>query len=165
MCQGAASAEPADEAQHVLQRWTRLVLRRESGQEWHWRGLQLWLQRRPHLRGLPLPYPSTCTLPAYIAQCREQKSLELDGDFASSALLKDVIYLRDSLGIRLAFIEDPIMSAASGLLKVKKGQKAALRAAAKAEAAALKVKAKAPPLVAAATSVVQFPRDRRSWHR
>eukprot|EP00974_Lingulodinium_polyedra_P041966 4028622-Lingulodinium_polyedra.AAC.1 len=56
----ATAAGPGRRKNSGLQRrrWGRFVGRFLIRAVWHWRGLLLWLVRRPRLRCLPLPYPA-----------------------------------------------------------------------------------------------------------
>lgn len=101
------------------QRWLRFCCRLEARSLWHWGGLRLWLIQRPGLRKYPLPWPGTSTERAY----EEQTGIKL-----SAIILNDLVYLRDKLGLRLAFLENEQVSAALAMFrKKKKGERDMLR--------------------------------------
>ena len=65
------------------------------------------------------------------------------GGLITSTVLKDLVYLRDSMGFQMAFLEDPVVHEAILLVRGQKNAKNKLRLAAKKEAAAARAKAKA----------------------
>ncbi|CAE7790137.1 Mfsd6 [Symbiodinium sp. CCMP2592] len=121
----------------VIQRYRRLCLRVLGRNMWHFGGLLLWLLQRPSLRYVPLPYGSVRSPVQWKEQAeamvkngawprRHFRRAVMENLFENLELLKDGAYLRDRLGIRLAFLEDPMLD---GMLAAKatKGTKAAIQ--------------------------------------
>ncbi|CAE7872695.1 Mfsd6, partial [Symbiodinium necroappetens] len=103
----------------------------------HFGGLLLWLLQRPSLRYVPLPYGSVRSPAQWKEQAesmvkngalprRHYRRALLDNLFDNLELLKDGAYLRDRLGLRLAFLEDPMLD---GMMAAKatRGTRAAIQ--------------------------------------
>lgn len=127
----------------MLQKWRRFVLRLWDRQQWHFRGLVLWLCARSFLRYLPFPYPSISSVDQWELQAQSMvnhrtlisshlQAAIRDGAFTASNLI-EMSRFRDRCGWKLAFLEDSLLS---GFLAIKanKGQKDNLKAQAFAEA-------------------------------
>ena len=123
-------------AGRVIARFRRMCLRLLERNVWHFAGLLLWLLQRPLLRYVPLPYSNTRSPSAWKEQAeamvrsgglsrRHFRAAALQNKFEDLGLLKDAGYLRDRLGIRLAFLEDPMLD---GMLAARhtKGVRAAI---------------------------------------
>ena len=93
------------------------MLRSQERSLWAAKGLLLWLHRKPWLRYLPLPFPSTTTLQQWKEQALKQamdgifpkqhfKKAELAQSF-NMQNLGDCSHLRDRLGLATSFMEDP----------------------------------------------------------
>lgn len=107
-----------------------MVLRLIKRFEWHARGILLWLVQRVCLRYVPFPYPSVSTCEAWREQAQKmafqhgslsQRHLEravLTQAF-NSANLADCMWLRNRVGIKVAFLEDPLLD---GMLAAKAGK-------------------------------------------
>ncbi|CAK8990108.1 unnamed protein product [Durusdinium trenchii] len=132
-------------------RWKRMYLRMGERFRWAAKGLLLWLLQRPYLRYLPLPYPSTTTTAAWLAQVRKQVSdgtippryLKncLEKNLFTMSNLAECRHLRNRVGLRTSFIEDPVLA---GMMAAQtKGIAAKLRSAAQKEAKELAKKAEA----------------------
>lgn len=107
----------------------------------------LWLLQRPYLRYVPFPYPSVNTVQQWLLQSDqmvESKALpkrhanraKKDGTF-TMANLAELSWLRNRLGLRLAFVEDPMvigMMAARQMKGAAASMKRAVIEDAKAEA-------------------------------
>ena len=120
------------------------MLRSQERSVWAAKGLLLWLLlRKPWLRFLPLPYPSTTTLQQWKEQALRQamdgvipkqhlKKAELAQTFNMQSL-GDCSHLRDRLGLAVSFMEDPKVE---GMLcgRAVKGLGAKLKKQAQAEA-------------------------------
>lgn len=114
--------------------WRRMVVRLRVRLLWHVQGIALWLCRRPWLRYLPLPYPSISLGRQWQLQAQQmvtngalpqkhfQKALHAEAFTASN--LKDCMWLRDRLGWKLAFTEDPMLL---GMLAAKSSKGMASR--------------------------------------
>lgn len=113
--------EPAaatESTNRCTSRWRRLVLRAAERALWHVHGLLLWLVRRPFLRCLPFPYPSVGTVQAWSQQLDQMCEAGVmskgqlrrirNQENMNGGTLKDCSWLRDRLGIKTAFLEDPI---------------------------------------------------------
>lgn len=143
-----------DRAQVQVGRWRRYVLRLQERAHWAATGLLLWLLKKSSLRWLPLPYPSTSSVEAWEKQARLQVEQKTYGKkrFLKAVKAKaftmtnmgDCVHLRSRLGIRLSFLEDPMLD---GMLQGQqmKGMASKLRRAAQEEAkeAAAKLKSDA----------------------
>jgi len=108
----------------------------------------LWLVQRPSLRWLPLPYPSVATPEAWLEQAQKQAKDKVQsfrhvdkawrqGKF-NLKNLGDCAHLRQRLGLRVSFIEDPLVEgmvmgmAAKGLnTKIRKAVQEEAQAQAK----------------------------------
>lgn len=112
--------------------------------EWHAKGILLWLVQRSCLRYAPFPYPSVSTCEAWKEQankmafkdgCLSQRHLERAAltDAFTAANLADCIWLRNRVGLKVAFVEDPLLE---GMLAARsvKGTASQLRKEAFAEA-------------------------------
>ncbi|CAK9100240.1 unnamed protein product [Durusdinium trenchii] len=120
----SAGREDNETRQHV--RWTRMVARLAARQAWHLWGVFLWLVRRPSMRFVPLPYPSVSTVKQWRLQgkTQEENGIVPKGTFQKAELwqawtvsnMSDCIWLRNRMGIRYAFLEDPILM---GMLAAK----------------------------------------------
>eukprot|EP00439_Symbiodinium_sp_Y106_P055911 s2181_g7.t2 len=133
MLAGAAEGR----AGRVWNRFRRMCLRLLERNVWHFAGLLLWLLQRPLLRYVPLPYSNTRSLEEWKEQAeamvkqgawprRHYRTALMQGKFEDVGLMKDAGYLRDRLGIKLAFLEDPMLP---GMLAARytKGVKAAIQ--------------------------------------
>ncbi|CAE7234040.1 pol [Symbiodinium sp. CCMP2456] len=103
-------------------RWRRMVLRALVRFDWSREGVRLWCVKHPELRWLPFPYPSVSSV--------EQWKLQVDGMVASacfprrwvgrglfnSTTLASMTWLRSRVGLKFAFLEDPVLS---GMLAAK----------------------------------------------
>ncbi len=127
-----------------LVRWSRFALRTLKKFEWHAKGILLWLVQRSCLRYVPFPYPSVSTCEAWKEQankmafeigCLSHRHLERAAILNSfnAANLADCIWLRNRVGLKVAFMEDPLLE---GMLAAKsaKGTAALLKKEAFAEA-------------------------------
>ena len=63
----------------------------------------MWLIQRPHLRGLPYPWPGTETKGQYLQQIGK---LEEDVPALTAKVLAEIIGMRYKVGARGAFMED-----------------------------------------------------------
>ena len=130
------------------QRWRRMTLRLRERFQWAAKGVVLWLVQRPSLRWLPLPYPSVATPEAWLEQAQKQVKDKVQSfrhvDKAwrqwkfNLKNLGDCAYLRQRLGLRVSFIEDPLVEgmvmgmAAKGLnTKIRKAVQEEAQAQAK----------------------------------
>lgn len=141
--------DKTDDECKTLGKWRRFILRGRARALWHVHGILLWLLRRPSLRCLPLPYPAVGTVRDWdrqMSQMLEAGALSKrcvqkirDQKLMTAEALRDCSWLRDRLGVRVAFMEDPILP---GLLAARgaKGMAAKMKAAAAQEE---KLKAKA----------------------
>ncbi|CAK9054047.1 Teneurin-3, partial [Durusdinium trenchii] len=133
-------------------RWKRMFLRMGERFRWAAKGLLLWLLQRPYLRYLPLPYPSTTTTAAWLAQvCKQVSDGTIPPRYLKNCLEKNLFtmsnlaecrHLRNRVGLRTSFIEDPVLA---GMMAAQttKGITAKLRSAAQKEAKELAKKAEA----------------------
>lgn len=124
--------------QHVVQRWSRMWSRMRRRAEWHIQGVMLWLLQRPWLRFVPMPYPSISNVPQWKLQAESMVSNKclplahyrkaISADRFNAGNLNAAAWLRNRLGTKLAFLEDPIVE---GMLAAKaaKGANTRLRAA------------------------------------
>ena len=113
--------QPVDDTRRsFLATWRRFVLRMIKKFEWHARGALLWLVQRAGLRYVPFPYPSVSTCDAWMDQARKMVELpgclshrHLDRAIITKAFnahnLGDAIWLRNRLGVKVAFLEDPLL--------------------------------------------------------
>lgn len=86
---------------------------------WHIRGMLLWLLQRPYLRFAPFPYPSVNTVNQWCLQSEQMvASKALPRRHAERALrkktftqgnLSELTWFRNRLGLKLAFMEDPLL--------------------------------------------------------
>ncbi|CAE7718191.1 pgsA [Symbiodinium sp. CCMP2592] len=104
--------------------------------DWHFGGIFLWLLQRPGVRFAPLPYASIQSSEQWREQAEQMvkngawprrhfRKAVLNGLFEDMSVMKACCYLRDRLGVRLAFLEDPMLE---GMLAARssKGVKAAI---------------------------------------
>ena len=88
--------------------------------EWHAKGILLWVVQRSCLRYVPFPYPSVSTCEAWKEQankmafkdgCLSQRHLERAAitNAFTAANLADCIWLRNRIGLKVAFVEDPLL--------------------------------------------------------
>ena len=119
------------------------MLRQATRAVWHIQGMLLWLLQRPYLRYAPFPYPSV--------QSPEQWRLQSEQMISNRSLahrhairakqcnaytaknLQEAGWLRNRLGLSMAFLEDPMLT---GMLAARsnKGSASRLRKAAIEEA-------------------------------
>ena len=100
------------------QKWTRMVVRAAARQIWHAFGQLLWLVRRPSTRYLPYPYPTVGNISAWNLQAqsmvasgalsRRHYRQALHNKAFTVGNLQDCCHLRDRMGVKHAFLEDPI---------------------------------------------------------
>ena len=94
----------------------------------HFGGLLLWLLQRPRLRFVPLPYGNVRTPQQWKEQAETMAFLRVGGaeQQFEDRMMKEAGYLRDRLGTKLSFLEDPLLS---GMLAAKqtKGVHAAIQ--------------------------------------
>lgn len=138
---GPSFLDPAADLPTFALRWRRMVTRIQARQQWHHLGVKLWLIQRPFLRWTPTPLPMVSTSADWLQQAKDmvkrrvwpkswlQKATE-KGHFTVYGL-KDAITLRQKLGLRMSFIEDPVLS--FGIQCLKKKPKAVLQGALVAE--------------------------------
>ena len=133
-------AQPRDS---MLQKWRRFVLRLWDRQQWHFRGLVLWLCARSYLRYLPFPYPSISSTDQWVLQAQSMvghrtlisghhQAAVQAGAFTAANLI-EMSRFRDRCGWKMAFLEDSLLSGFLAL-RANKGQKDNLKAQALAEA-------------------------------
>ncbi|CAE7263203.1 unnamed protein product [Symbiodinium microadriaticum] len=128
---------PGRREERVCHRLRRMCLRLLERNVWHFVGVLLWLLQRPSLRYVPLPYSNTRSVEEWKEQAeamvkggalprRHFRLAVMGRKFEDVGLLKDAGYLRDRLGIKLAFMEDPMLP---GMLAARytKGVKAAIQ--------------------------------------
>lgn len=128
---------PSRKEERVCHRLRRMCLRLLERNVWHFVGVLLWLLQRPSLRYVPLPYSNTRSVEEWKEQAeamvrggalprRHFRLAVMGRKFEDVGLLKDAGYLRDRLGIKLAFMEDPMLP---GMLAARytKGVKAAIQ--------------------------------------
>ena len=117
-------------------------LRMECASFWHWQGLQLWYMKRPQLRFLMYPYPSTETPEQWEQQMEVASSLTpsfprawylRSQDKGGSQQLREMISIRGRVGWQHAFLEDESFQRAMSIVKNNKGRKERLEAAVKKE--------------------------------
>jgi len=113
----------------VQGRWKRLVLAHDARLGWHWLGLLLWLRRRPHLRGLPFPWPGTATHRDYLGQEDVKDSPGLSSRVITAQDVMDLVYLRNKLGFDLAFLENDLVLRAMQIARPRHNVMTHLRAA------------------------------------
>ncbi|CAE7273095.1 tenm3 [Symbiodinium sp. KB8] len=129
-----------DHAALVGGRWRRMFLRAVARYDWSREGVRLWLVKQPGLRWLPFPYPSVSSVEQWRLQAAamvEQRTMP--GRWLSKAVfnqqnLASMAWLRSRVGLRFAFLEDPIVA---GMMAARSqpGRQARLRTAALREAA------------------------------
>eukprot|EP00439_Symbiodinium_sp_Y106_P049186 s1586_g6.t1 len=151
---------PEVKCKRVADRFARMCLRLAARNRWHFGGLLLWLLQRPWLRFVPLPYGNTRTGEAWKAQAenmvkrgayprRHYRQAIMKGCFEDPELLRGAAYLRDRLGIRLSFLEDPMLDGMMAM-KASKGARAAIQGEImtklKAEAEQKRAKSRRPEL-------------------
>ena len=100
-------------------KWLRMCLRMQWRAVWHVRGMLLWLLQRPYLRYAPFPYPSVNTVQQWSLQSDQMvESKALSQRHATRAKkykvytmgnLSELAWLRNRIGLRLAFVEDPMV--------------------------------------------------------
>ncbi|CAE7237175.1 unnamed protein product [Symbiodinium microadriaticum] len=132
--------EARDHAALVGGRWRRMFLRAVARYDWSREGVRLWLVKQPGLRWLPFPYPSVSSVEQWRLQAAamvEQRTMP--GRWLSKAVfnqqnLASMAWLRSRVGLRFAFLEDPIVA---GMMAARSqpGRQARLRTAALREAA------------------------------
>ncbi|CAE7353697.1 dnaJ [Symbiodinium microadriaticum] len=121
-------------------RWRRMVLRAVARYDWSREGLRLWLIKQPSLRWLPFPYPSVASVEQWRLQAAamvEQRVMPrqwLAKASFTQGNLSSMSWFRSRVGLRFAFLEDPILA---GMLASKNqpGRAARLKNAALKEAA------------------------------
>ena len=83
-------------------RWHRFLGRLVARDLWRFRGLQLWLVRRPYLRFWPLPFP----------QCKSQEEYEANQPYSGAVkpllyltpdIFKELLWLRQRMGAELCW--------------------------------------------------------------
>ena len=91
---------------------------------WHWRGGLLWLVQRPHIRRFAVPLPGVTTVAQYMQQPGSQPRLRNGHSkvHVTPAVLLDLVELRNKMGFKTAFLEDPKMLAEIMALRAKKGR-------------------------------------------
>ena len=99
--------------------WTRLMVRLRARLLWHANGIALWLCRRPWLRYLPLPYPSISLVRQWQLQAqqmvengappRRHYERALRAEAFTAIHLGECMWLRDRLGWKISFLEDPML--------------------------------------------------------
>ena len=87
----------------ALLRFRRFVARLVDRACWHWWGVLLWLQQRPYLRRLVLPYPSTETVEDYAKQPGSDPKPRRGHPkvVVTKAVLLDLVELRNRMGFAL----------------------------------------------------------------
>lgn len=133
--------------------WRRFVLRMRARAAWHIKGIVLWLVQRSYLRFLPFPWPASSTLEAWEEQAK-QMALQFrtlprahyakaasEKKFTARHLL-EMTWLRNRLGLKLCFLEDPLLQ---GMLagRAQKGLASQIKKEAAEEAKQLAIEAKA----------------------
>lgn len=101
-------------------KWARMVIRPAARQVWHAFGQLLWLVRRPSIRYLPYPYPTVGNTQAWNLQAqsmvangalsRRHYRQALHNKAFTVMNLQDCCHLRDRMGLKHAFLEDPILA-------------------------------------------------------
>ena len=116
MMEGSLEQQFLDPGILAGDRWRRMLLRSLARFDWSREGVRLWCVKHPELRWLPFPYPSVSSV--------EQWRLQLDGMVASgcypkrwvgrgrftSTTLASMSWLRGRVGLKFAFLEDPVLS-------------------------------------------------------
>ncbi|CAK9084147.1 unnamed protein product [Durusdinium trenchii] len=123
----------------VPYRWNRFILRLVDRRNWHARSLLIQFASRAHLRYLPFPYPSVCSVEQWLLQAQSMINMKTmsrrhhfialeTGGYTVEHLL-ELGRLRDRCGWKMAFVEDSLLA---GFLAARsqKGQREKLRAAA-----------------------------------
>lgn len=136
-------------------RWGRFVSRLQARALWHIRGVLLWLLQRPGLRYVPMPYPSVASPSQWKLQAEgmvKNKCLPLRHHHMALGLehytmknLADGIFLRNRMGLSLAFLEDPLLAgmlAAKGVRGISSRVKAQAQIEAKENAKKLEAEGK-----------------------
>ncbi|CAJ1376426.1 unnamed protein product [Effrenium voratum] len=130
-------------AKGTIVKWSRFVSRLRSRALWHVHGMLLWLLQRPALRYVPFPYPSVGTVSQWKMQAEQMVSLRClpqrhvdralrHGSFTMKNLA-DATWLRNRLGIKHSFMENPLLE---GMLaaRASKGLASKMKREAMAEA-------------------------------
>lgn len=128
----------------VVQRWRRFTARLGTRFDWHIRGILLWLLQRPMLRWVPLPYPSVGSVKMWIEQSesmgkngtlpKRHYRRAVDRGHFTIQNLQDGVFLRNRLGLEMAFLEDQIMCMGMKAARSAKGMQSRIRAEAMVEA-------------------------------
>ena len=140
----AAGPSVADPDFRVGARWRRMLLRALARFDWSREGVRLWYVKHPELRWLPFPYPSVSSAEQWQLQVQ---SMVRSGCYPhrwvgrgtySQAHLSSMTWFRNRVGLKFAFVEDPVLI---GMLAARRpaGRTQQLKAAAlreEAEAAA-----------------------------
>ena len=93
--------------------WRRMYLRIVARAVWHARGILLWLLQRHSLRFVPLPYTFWATVESWkepagtLAHLKRIPAAWVKKGTFTAVNLAEAAWLRDRLGLRLAFLEDP----------------------------------------------------------
>ncbi|CAE7641422.1 RE2 [Symbiodinium sp. CCMP2456] len=101
----------------ATRRWGRMLQRLRARAQWHIGGVLLWLLQRPSLRYVPLPFPSVSTVAAWKLQAENMvqrralapRHYDRALPLLTASRLVEASWLRDRLGLRLAFLEDPLV--------------------------------------------------------
>ena len=101
----------------AVRRWSRFLQRLRARAQWHIGGVLLWLLQRPSLRYVPLPFPSVSTVAAWKLQAENmvqrgtlaRRHHERALPSLTASRLVEASWLRDRLGLRLSFLEDPLV--------------------------------------------------------
>lgn len=103
----------------IVSKWRRLLSRMAERLVWHACGVRLWLLRRPYLRFLPFPYPTVSSVAQWKLQAESmvvnkalaQRHFEraLKSQAFTMGNLGECGWLRNRLGTKLSFLEDPIL--------------------------------------------------------
>ena len=117
----------------VQGRWQRLMNRMVQRRAWHDNGILLWVLQRPSLRFLPCPYPNVSNCKDWALQVESMQNQKIwPAAHLRRALrkmdasaLSECLWLRDRLGFRMAFLEDPMIGNIL-LLQGFRGQKSAI---------------------------------------
>ena len=122
----------------AVQRWSRMLMRLQRRALWHAHGVLLWLLRRPFLRFLPVPYPSVTRVDQWILQAEQMvashvwpkrwiaKSKSAGGFVMNN--LSELAGFRSRLGMKLSFLEDPLLQGMLAARHLKGAQNAMKRA-------------------------------------
>lgn len=114
--------------------WARMVIRAQTRARWHVQGMLLWLLRQSQLRFLPYPYPAVSNVQQWRQQAelmvrngalsRKHVSKAEKAEAFSITNLAHCRWLRDRMGWRHAFVEDPMME---GMLLARSTKGSTLR--------------------------------------